>query len=649
MNLWAALYLATHALLAVGLAGRLLALPRALPAPRLARFFAGLSLAPFASGGWVMLWAALWPGMPRGALVVGLMASALLLCASAARSLPRQVMRAWRRLPPMPGGALTIALVYGALLIALALLGVRLWRNALQPVVAHDALNYLNEALYFLDQRSLSGMLDMRDAADGSVRGTTHGFLFTALLAGALLFTDGAPGFANDLAARLAVQLTVPAMLCGVLALCGVLRRRGAGALAVLMVLGVAQFEYISHAASRDGFRIVPLLLLVLVLSTLGAQRVRLVTLALVAGAAALAFTAHTLNVMVIATVTAMWCVVARWQRRGLTQMLIVSAAVGVGIAAMSGRYVASFLASGQLWGELPARYGLAGSALDGAWQHLARYADSHALGAGDKIMVVLARDGGLLSGVGLVAAAALLVLNARANGRPAERLWALSCLALIVPLSGLFDWEPYRISDWFVENLRYGLHWYPLLAVTLVACVVHGGESCAGRGRRAARGAVVVVLVVAVGYGALAVHTLSERWRGDAARAGSRRALASNLELLTTLSRHLAPGQRLCLDDFGYGYYLGNHALILGAKLSWPLLRAADAAQAAATLDSLAVGAVVLRKASIPNWFERLPLYHTLSASDTWQVAGETRLLIAYQRRPPAVEARAPRAASSR
>ena len=643
MNVWTALYLATYALVSVGLAGCLLAMPRALPAPRLARFFAGLSLAPFAVGAWVMLWAALWPGMPRGAIVTGLMASGLLLATRVSRALPRRLAQGWRRLPSIPGGAMALWIIYGALFVALTLLSVRLWRNALQPVAAHDAINYLNEALYFLDQRSISGMLDMRDAADGSVRGNTHGFVFTAMLAGALLYTDASLGFPNDFAARVALQLTFPAMLCSLVALASVLRRRGAGALAILMVLGVAQFEYISHAASRDGFRIVPLLLLVLMLSTLRTKRIRFSTLSLVTGVAALALTAHTLNVMVVAIVTAMWCLVACWQQRRLAQILVVPLAIGLGVAAMSGRYFASYLASGHLWGESPARYGLAGSALDGAWQHLARYAESHRLSMDDKIMVVLARDGGLLSGVGLVAAAMLLVINGGVNGRPAERLWALSCLALIAPLSGVFDVEPYRISDWFVENLRYGLHWYPLLAVALVACVVQGSESWGVRSRWGTRSARVFVLTVAVSYGALAVYTVGERWRGDTHRAGARRALELQLELLTGLSRDLAPGQRLCLDDFGFQYYLRDRVLILGAKPSWPLLRAADTAQAEESLDQLAVGAVVLRKASIPNWYERLPLYHTLTKTDSWQRAGETRLLVAYQRRAQSTADKAP------
>lgn len=634
MNLWAALYLATQALLAIGLAGLLLALPRALPAPRLARCLAGLSLAPFATGAWVMLWAALWPGMPPGALLASLIGVALLLAASVARTLPRRVMRGWQRLPTMPGGALTTAVVYGALLVALAVLSLRLWRNALQPLAAHDTLNYLSEALYFLDQRSESGMLNMHDAADGSVRGNTHGFVFTGLLAGALLFTDGAVGFPNDFAARLAVQLTVPAMLCAVAALAAVLRRRGVGALAVLMVLGVPQFGYISQAASRDGFRIASLLLLVLVLSSLGAQRVRSTTLALVAAAAALALTAHTLNVVVIATVTAMWCVVAACNRWRLAAVLAVATAVSLGVAAVSGRYVASYLAYGQLWGELPSRYGLAGSVLEGTWQHLARYAASHALSPGDKIAVVLARDHGLLSGVGLAAAIALLLLNGAINVRPAQRLWALSCLALIAPLSGLFDWEPYRVSDWFVENLRYALHWYPLLAVTLAALMVQAGDALSTCGRRAARIAAWAVLILCVGYGGLAAHTVGARWRGEAANAGVRRALVSQLELLHNLERNLAPSLRLCLDDLGYQYYLDNRALLLGAKPSWPLLRAADTAQAAASLDALAVGAVVLKKASIPDWFDRLPFYQLLSTSATWQLAGQTRLVVAYQRR---------------
>ena len=103
--------------------------------------------------------------------------------------LPARLARAWRAQPGLPGGRLSLVVLYGACAMVLALLGAKLWRNALQPVAAHDALNYLSEALYFLDVRGLAGMLGMADAADGSVRGSTHGFLFSAMLAGALSFT----------------------------------------------------------------------------------------------------------------------------------------------------------------------------------------------------------------------------------------------------------------------------------------------------------------------------------------------------------------------------------------------------------------------------------------------------------------------------
>lgn len=643
MSGWATIYLATQLLLALGLGGLLSRLPRALPVPLLARFYAGLSLAPFASGAWVMLCALLWPGIPGTVMAAGLLAIALILCATTVRQLPARLWRAWWAQPGLPGGRLTLIALVGACAMVLALLGEKLWRNALQPVAAHDALNYLSEAWYFLDVRGRAGMLDMGDAADGSVRGSTHGFLFSAMLAGALSFTGGAPGWPADLAARFALQLTIPSMLCALFALAALLRRRGAGALAVLVLLSVAQFEYVSHAASRDGFRIATLLLFVLLLTSVGGKRARASSVLCLAGSAALAVTAHTLNLMVVAVATAMCCVLALWERRSWTIILRTLAAVTVGVLAASLRYVASYRASGQLWGELPARYGLEGSVLDGAWQHLARYADSHALSVAQKIGVLLARDGGLVSGVGLLAAAALLLFRAGRTHSGAERLWALTALAVIVPLTGLFDIEPYRISDWFVENLRYTLHWYPWLALAVVACMVRAGERCTAGGAQTARVIAALSLALVLAYGALALHTLSARWRGEPARFAARQAFDQQLELLQKLSQELAPGQRLCLDDLGYQYYLGNRALILGAKPSWPLLRAADGAQVAARLDALAIGAVVFKKASLPDWYERLPLYQAVSSSPDWQQAGETRSLLAYQRLSSVARAASP------
>jgi len=630
MTPWAALYLLTQVTLALGVGGLFLRMPRALPLPRIARFFAGLSLAPFVSGLWVMGCAALWPGLPQAVMVAGLVLAALLLALGTFRRAPRRLWRAWRRTPMLAGGTLTLALVYGLLAVAMTLLAARLWSNGLQPLAAHDVLNYASEALYFLRERSSAGMLAMSDAADGSVRGSTHGFVFSALLAAALCFTDGVAGHGQDLAARFALQTTFPAMLCALLALTALLRRRGAGALAVLMLLGVPHFEYVSYAASRDAFRIVPLLLLTALLSALPVRRLRISTLLLVAGSAALALSAHTLNVMVIAAVTTMGGLIMLLQGRPVSRVVAVLVAVGGGVVLAGERYVASYLATGQLWGELPARYALAGTPLAGAWQHLDRYADSHAMGAAHKVLALLSRDHGFLSGAGLLAALLLLLCGARDGRRNhPPLLWAACCVALVAPLSGLFDIEPYRLSDWFVENLRYALHGYPLLAATLVAALLLPGA----RTPRAARATTVVTLVLVLAYGALAVHSLWH-WRGDAARLASTRALDTQLELLNRLEAALPQGQRLCLDDFGYNYYLDNRALILGARASWPILRAADAAEATARFDALGIGAVVLKKSSIPAWWERLPFHAALSAAGDWQIVGETRLMIAYARR---------------
>ncbi|CAN0471622.1 unnamed protein product, partial [Phaeothamnion confervicola] len=146
MSGWVLLYLATQLLLALGLGGLLSRLPRALPVPLLARFYAGLSLAPFASGAWVMLCALLWPGIPQQVMAVGLTGIALLLVATTVRNLPARLRRAWRAQPGLPGGQWTLLVLYGACAMVLALLADKLWRNALQPVAAHDALNYLSEA-----------------------------------------------------------------------------------------------------------------------------------------------------------------------------------------------------------------------------------------------------------------------------------------------------------------------------------------------------------------------------------------------------------------------------------------------------------------------------------------------------------------------
>lgn len=633
MTLVVAFYLVTQSLLGMGLGALLLRMPRIVPVPRLARFLAGIALAPLASGLWVMACVLLWPGVPRLLLAVGLVIVALLLLVGNGRHTPYRLWRAWRRMAPLPGGSVTLRVLYGVCAVVMTMFAMRLWRNGVQPFSAHDVLNYLSEAKYFLARRSGAGMLGMSDAVDGSVRGSTHGFVYTAMFASALSFVDGEAGYDQDFTARLAAQLTMPALLCALLALTALIKRRGAGALSVLLLIGVPQFEYVSFAASRDAFRIVPLVLLVLLLATLPRQRVRVLTLTVLAGLTTLSFAAHTLNIIVIATGATMWGLLALIERRPWRPLVLTLSALALGVALASGRYVDSYLVSGQLWGELPARYAMAGTVLADAWQHLDRYADSHAMGATQKLRVLFSRDHGLLSVVGLFAAI-LLAFARRASGLArALRLPAAVSVALVAPVAGLLDVEPYRVSDWFVENLRYVLHSYPFLAVSSVACLVWGCERVAMRSRTAVRWVTATMMLLIFSYAAIAVNTLLH-WRGDAAHRSATRSLNRNLELLDKTQALMATDRQLCIDDFGYNYYLQNRALILGSKPSWPVLRAPDKALALARYEALGIGAVVLKKKLIPNWWERLPFYAALQMGDNWRRVGETPTMVAYVRR---------------
>lgn len=611
MNAESAALIASLAALALGLGFWLVGQPGLLPLPASARFVIGATGAPHVIGLFILLWLFLFPGwslrIPAVLLALGGLAL-LWMNRFQIYRLNRQIKRrheqSWIRLTAW-GTGLGLILVVGTIM----------FENARSPILAFDALQYAREALALEDARSLSGWVGHIGSADGSLRGDIHNPIFPAYLLWALQFCDW-PGkhLPKDFPLRLAFQATLFAML-GALLLPGLaIGQRWFAVLVPALVLAVPGFDYISNSFSRDGFRIVPLVAWLAVMLRWGSlvprhrhsNRLGLWCFLLSAFACA----SHTINLMALACASAGWglwmLMLGNWQR-------VAGATVAVTAGALIGSItlVQAWMETGSIHGSGVLMYD---AIRGGPLEYVVRQMELESLNGFEtsisRAVHMLFRDGlGIAAAATLVAIAILVVSTFRQKIRHSAAFGsAWIALAVMGPSLGLFDLLGYPVSEWFVTNLRYLLHWYPFLAVVLMTGValVIGWSTFDWR-----KGTLVV-------SAALTCYLFTLRnWPVNHWGPEMVLAYIQDLQQAATV---VAP-KRLLMEDARWNYYLGNRHAVMFSKPTAALLIPREPEQIRAALATMQIGGVVLVSSSVPKIWQFSPLYQLLACESESRV----------------------------
>lgn len=615
--------------------------PKVLILPRTVRFLTGFCLAPFFVGAWMIGFAALAPGASRWLFVAGPVVASLITIAKLGpryfRSPARGCVRVFKRLTWVN------YCVYGLGIVLFGAVIAKLLHNGQFPVTAHDAVFYLREALPFATARDLAAINGFRGAADGSLNGDIHGFLFPAFLSHALLQTgQQVPGFPSDLPMRFAFQSTVVYMLLAVLAFAKTTRVRMTATIAVIFVLLAPQLYYISYASSRDGFRIVPLLLLATVLAGLKPcrfkNRIKILPLIPVAVISAFCLYGHTIGGFVVLTLGAAWAVWAYGNNMRAKYLLAVLGAIAVGLAVASGHYVAAFVETGSIAGtNVFSGDTIAGTPL---WtETVRRYADrlSGATVFG-RVNAIFGQESQTISTVGLLGSVLLAAsFGAGRSGRRDVRLFiGLVVLMGLLPFSGLFDLGKYRISEWFAVNYRYKLHWFVFGAVAGAAAVSYIYQRLTdNRYLRAGSKSGIKLLInllfilFLISQYSTARHTVHD-WQTQNADIFDF-VRQQYLSLPQAAMEKLPPGKRLLTDYGELNYYVHPPAMILTTQPTKKIIQAKSEAEALAVLQQMNIGAVALTEPNIKNFYDKIPLYQVLENSQHAVLLGKTYYIRVY------------------
>ena len=597
-----ALYLSSVAITAAGLALAAWRCPHELRLPALSRLALGMAATPFALAIVTLSLTLFWPLAPRPVILTApglLVIFVALLFHPQTRNTLRAASRRWHNRRQMAPEA-----IIGAVLI-LAAATWHLGKNALQPVSAHDALIYLNEARTFAEVPRWSTYLDMVNPTtpDALVTGHTHTWLYSTYLAQALLATDGpALGVDHDLIARIAGQTNLLLLIMAVMGLTWAATRRhallslGAGATAA----SIPHVGYITANSSIDAFRILPLLILVGVLAGGLPRTGSWIYAAVFLG---VSMTAHTLNLgiaplLVGARLTA-GLRATQWRtfRRVFLPVALVCAIPVVGFYAY-------------LWRETgrPLGHGLhypfyAGTVLETISQ---RGILSQAKPTLTEVWLTLQKNyGGWVLVVPWLAFTGHILLRPNTH----RHFFAILFIACwLVLLSGVLPGVPSGVTRVFLGNARYALAFW-FLSIPMVASVARALPVGPLRPPPPIRRPLVLLVTACLVGGA---------WQGIHAQwpiqhSTTEELAAGERRIATEVARTLQPGETWMTDRNTAAYYVMRPGIFLYTPAGRDWLLAATPAEAWAQLCRHRVRLVALANLD-QAWWPSHPLHAALN-----------------------------------
>jgi len=600
------LYCASILLVAAAAAAWAVSLPRLFQLAALPRALLAAALTPFLVGTVTLVAAGVWPRAPALLFAWLPLASATAMLAfrwSAVMWMSRRIRLAigcaFAARDPL-ASMLAIAASAGLIYVAyVALAGVR------QPIIAHDALIYLNEALVFARNRTLDSIPTFDGQPWDVISGHPHGFLFQSYLAQALLAGHlSEPGFPNDLTARVAFQFTLFFLLAAIAGAAAMFRQMGGIPLALLLTFTVAPIQYISQSSSRDGFRLIPLLALTVVLCAPLIRRFqRRAGWAVLCGVlAGWSISAHALN-LIHAPAIGLVVALAYLKRRVAAKTLFAGSLASIALAAFAARsYIGNFLDTGH-----PLGYGmyylvykgtpLAQAFLEsGAW-------DGRSVSIVGGFNDVFQQFGYVVSVLSIVSAVAGILSRRLLRKRRAVYTVFAGCFLamLVVPLSGLLDFGQINLRGAMLSNFRYPLGSYVLSGI-VCAPVILG--AIAGTGTR--RNPWTVRVPVALATSALAAWSISA-WKVRELPTGYWAGMFPRIAV------DAARGERWITSDNRLAYYHpGERPIFIYTRPARALLAAESADEVWRILREWRVRTVVLDR-HLDGWWPRTTLYRAL------------------------------------
>ncbi len=463
---------------------------------------------------------------------------------------------------------------------------------------------------------------------EGTFRSAYHGFVYQAYLSHALMsLTPGPIDYPGPTTVGAPFQMTFVYMLFAVAAAAAAIQTRGTVALTILLTLLAAPLDFISYGLDRDGFRIIPLMLLVALLSHLSGQRKVpgwfLLSVLLLSAAA---MTGHAIGGPIVVVILAAWAGARLLRGENPYKLIVAVGFVGaLGLLLGGARHLEAYWETGRLLGYANGAVLLEGSVADDDPLSLEEaYAQMPRTPVLTRIKRFMALDHWVLSLMGSVIATGLLACWPwfRRTSHAFPLLFSgLLTVLVVAPLLGAFDWlRDYPLSESLIRNPRYSMHYYPIAAlhialVSAAICERLSRERAAGPSvfgdARGTRPLLYGCFALVVAFGS--TWTLSTSWRR--AELWHEIWFDENIAPLQALAEQLPPEKRFLIEDQRYRYYLPARVMTLHTLPAWGVIQARDQASARQEMDDRDIGAVAVNRRFRSVW-KRLPFGQALLES---------------------------------
>lgn len=560
------LFLCYMALTAVELGAVLSGLAPVLRIPAAALFLVGAALTPTVLGFWTLLLTEVRPQWPAWLLTVVPLALAslsggLLLHGGAVHS----------GLGPLTVGDYVGLGAAGVVL----LFGCRMFvAYAGTCNIHHDANTYMDMAIHLSETRDVRSLCHITSIFPNFVS-EPHGASYPAYLAFAQNFMTEGTMLERQRTINAALQLNNIFYFLSILAAAFVVSGSVWAACGVAMLAYAPRtFHYAVRSFSRDAYRLNMAACLLVFL--VGAGTLMTADNAVPYALALFVFSylagdAHALNVLLLGCVGLGWMVALALGGGTLPPPALLAAAAlsgGAGMLLSLRKYIHAYRKTGQFMGNIWRRCAFKGTPHEEYMQRAFECRVPSDAACWKRKLYHVFRENLPMTALGVLASVGVCVFSVFHAVPFGIVFVAATSLALLLPFTGILDIGPYQFSKFFVSNIRYPLHWYPIAMMAALSAVTLFRPS--GDVQYLREG--VVILVLALTF--VAAMRTYKRW--GALFTDFEKPFAKGMKLFGELEREAPWDGSVAVSNTGFpSPFLPHKVAYLFSEAYFPLLRA--------------------------------------------------------------------------
>ena len=483
--------------------------------------------------------------------------------------------------------------------------------SSFAPVIGADANQYMSEALAFAKEMRITAMNGYRGSLDGSLLANIHHPAWPAYLANAMLYNfKGNLGYPNDVAVRLAIQMTYIYLIAAVLAFSRMIGTKRRAQISIILLFMYKHIFYVYSSASRDAYRIIAIFVFGTVLFIMNSkikqnEKIDYGYAIMLFLASSFVMMGHPINAIVAIAIGVSFTIVLIIQKKFTLNVVKYYSFAIAGALLGSLQMILALINTGKMTGGLIDLDQLfVGTDY---YDNYMAYTQSRLLGTVDyfdRIKVILERDNGLLSIIGIICTIIVMVSCLK---KTKEKINALYLSAIVIFncifLTDVFKWSGIKLTEWCVMNIRYTLQFYVFWGI-IIAYVIEGIFT---RFQNKKSLIHLMIIMVCFGYILMPDILIKSNYDNKSLCPGNV-GYVKNYEMDNVIVGEL-DGKRLLIDNFYMNYYLNNQAMSIFTEPAEKIRKATTEEELYRELVNNNIGAVLITNSYIDLYWKNTTL----------------------------------------